>query len=78
MEFTSLKESQQLDVIAEFMYSKLNEDDLKAVAIKSFRDTLDNVAEETDEEHEAFIASITEEFLALTDKQKEEILKNYN
>ena len=69
MDIRELKESEQLDVLSEFMYNKLSDADKKVIVINFFRNQIEDRTEddEGDTERDAHIESLKEEFDALSD-----------
>ena len=80
MDIRELKESEQLDVLSEFMYNKLSDADKKVIVINFFRNQLEDRTEddEGDTERDAHIESLKEEFDALSDRERNIYLEPYN
>ena len=80
MDIRELKESEQLDVLSEFMYNKLSDADKKVIVINFFRNQIEDRTEddEGDTERDAHIESLKEEFDALSDWERNIYLEPYN
>ena len=80
MDIRELKESEQLDVLSEFMYNKLSDADKKVIVINFFRNQIEDRTEddEGDTERDAHIESLKEEFDALSDRERNIYLETYN
>ena len=80
MDIRELKESEQLDVLSEFMYNKLSDADKKVIVINFFRNQIEDRTEddEGDTERDAHIESLKEELDALSDRERNIYLEPYN